>query len=302
MSPHASSPGGPRAPEREESGEDASASVELAILCPVYMMLIMGLLQIGNAVIARQKLVQAVQIAAWLPGERSADAGALDRTIWVGGRYGGSFTVNPSRNRYMLSTDETFKKAASRSDLIGSPPGDVDDGGKAASQLARSVLEHSDQSGNGHLEKSSAEGSFGEMRFKFALGFDVKTTPKTDVVVLHRTTVEREGYKAGDPGHPIENYVDGKDKTNKRGFPISRPFGHKVDPNGPDTAANQVIDVESVRFLRPVEEDGERMNPPLSTSGGADGIWNPRFRLGGPGDANREWAFYESKYQSYGFR
>src|SRR5207244_129212 len=45
-----------------------SSTVELAILMPVYMILTVGLITVGQLVLARQQVAMAVRYQAWLPG------------------------------------------------------------------------------------------------------------------------------------------------------------------------------------------------------------------------------------------
>src|SRR5579871_150617 len=94
-------------PEREQepTGEDASATVELAVLLPVYLLLTFALLTIGELVLVRQGTVLAARYRAWLPGKALGDS-TVTRSFFGKLAARGSFLSSDA-----ATTDVTWSEA-----------------------------------------------------------------------------------------------------------------------------------------------------------------------------------------------
>ena len=87
---------------RDEDGENASATVELAMLMPVYLLLVVALLTIGQLVLVRQGMILGARNVAWRPAGGSVPAAESNSAITnsfipLGNPSGyGSFTSTPT--------------------------------------------------------------------------------------------------------------------------------------------------------------------------------------------------------------
>lgn len=285
-----SAPKPARAARPGDDGEDATATVELAILLPVYAMLFVGLLTIGHLVLIRQKIVEAVRFQAWLPGDaRTNNNGGVTNNFFA--------TYQPFSNG---------PGYAQLTKTIG--PFTFDDAGlfqgvyqsfnatQAQRQLAIDVLNDAPNNGGTarHLYTSHVEGKY-TYRPDWVSAFlnAVGSEPKTMCTVLVRASYQQgqgvaperkvlrfdgasKPWEVSDHD-PIEDYLYPHGGNADPGFPISIEQNNAHDrfytPGAPDDTQT---------------EQGMTLDPGLPDSGNPDpGIWNTGYRLGGSVQAER---------------
>lgn len=106
--------------------------VETALVMPLYMLIILGLLFFGYSTLNRQREVKATQFAAWTPGEQSADE--LMASHWPSG--GGQTSGGPAAPGWTTATRGDLKLS------VGEYASESDDyyGYEIRSQLSGSLL------------------------------------------------------------------------------------------------------------------------------------------------------------------
>ena len=289
--------------KRARDGQEATATVELAILLPVYMLMFVGVMTIGHLVLIRQKVVEAVRFQAWLPDDPATNSNQRITDNFFSTYQ--SFSNGPgyaqtAMNRSAFTFDENgfFQGCYA-----------TQNASQVQRQLAIDVLNDSpsnDQQGNNrarrHLEIVHVEGKF-TYRPDWMQTFirAAITEPKTQCTVLvrsvnqaaERKSLRQEGTNGRtwvvDNHDPIEDYY----AQGTSSFPISRE-------NGEDGTNRPVINPTD-RFYTPgapdrnsVAEQGKTLDPPIDANRGNPdpGIWNTNYRLGGVGAVDTERSLY----------
>jgi hypothetical protein len=256
--------------KEEDQGEDASATVELAILVPVYLLLTVMLLTIGQLVIVRQEVVLGARYKAWLPGKAKGDDFITRSFFGKLASYGRFESKDIANEPITFGESDLALDARAKARITGDQSGLE---GATARLLALAAM--NDQvSPSRHLARSSTTGTFAYS----APWLPYAVTPRATSLVYSRVQpAERKVYRGPGggpdavPDHvPIEDYlVDPSTEfsisKDNRYFPPTAP-----DPNNPNEA-------------------GMSLDPPMSSSGVGDpGIWNTGFRLGGDVSSERD--------------
>jgi hypothetical protein len=177
-------------PKRSD-GQDGTSTVELALLLPVYMLLFVGVLTVGQLVLARQEVVLAVRYQAWLPNDSNAQLPATINNNFFPSLipYGSGFTQT-----FKGTQPVDFMNAGSASNaLLKLPdfPSCFQSQGASNNEdvsLAEAVMNDT-VSGTRHLELSAVTGQFSYSPAwvsPFLLGA-ATTLPTTSCAVYVRT-------------------------------------------------------------------------------------------------------------------
>jgi hypothetical protein len=289
-----------------EEGEDASATVELAILLPVYLLLVVALLTIGQLVLVRQGMILGTRNVAWRPTGGSVpvsegNAPITNSFIPLGNpsAYGQFSAAAPTISDVKFvanggSPEVSLTVASADQDRVQDSSGASSSSGLSgndAQTLAAAVM-NDDQAKGPHLQRSQADGQFQYHAGWLPMYFASSYTPKTRCVVYSRKDptqgYERTVYTNQDH-HPIEDLIGSKGSSN--GFSITKDM--------------------SARFFPPIvpdpnntNESGVSLQPGnIGEGSGKDpGIWdsstpeNPGFRIGGSVQQERQ--FFYQQWQS----
>lgn len=296
-----------RRSERRD-GQDASATVELAILLPVYMLLFVGVLTIGHLVLIRQEIVLAVRYQAWLGRDANAQAPARINNNFFPNFM--AYTPPPPGGGYaklgmaqQASTNGTF--AVGMKDVTFGNNGYVDyspcfglrSGATAnARNLAVDVL-NDKAGGKAHLQLSVASGKFTYAPNWLApfLGATM-SVPATDCfvylrrpvadhaerLVLHMTQNPDRNLEVTDR-NPIEDYQGGSAFTISKDLAAAQT--HRFFTAGaPDGKADDNLSLDAGFPNGGIPGSARDPN-------GTPNLWDTGFRLGGNQQAER--AFFQ---------
>lgn len=277
-----------------KDGQEATATVEMAILLPVYMLMFVGVLTIGHLVLIRQKIVEAVRFQAWLPDDTktSNNAQITDNffaTFQTFSNGAGYTQLNKTRNPWRFNDQGIYQGC-----YDGTNPS------AAAKQLAIDVLNDNPTNGGTrqHLEHSHVEGKF-TYKPEWMMTFINAsiTEPKSMCSVLIRTTyqqgqtaAERKVLRFDGATHPwevrdhdpIEDYLYPRGAgTPNPGFVISIEYQGSHDRFYTPGAPDDTLDEQGMSYQAP--------SGGIPDTGAPDpGIWNTGYRLGGSVGSERQ--------------
>jgi hypothetical protein len=281
---------GPR-PRTEKDGQEATATVELAILLPVYMLIFVGVMTIGHLVLIRQKVVEAVRFQAWMPNHAQTSG-------------------NPQITNNFFATFQPFSAGAGYTGTRTKSDFKFDDGRFAqcynsfnATQhqkdFAKAVLNDKPTSGGAsaqHLVKVHVEGKFQyQPDWMQAFIRTALTEPKSSCTVLHRTTfrqgqpvAERKVMRFGNASKPWEvsnhNPIEDYNLNGGSRFEISTENSSMLASGGHHRfytpgAKDPTIDESGFVYQAP--------NGIPDTGNPEPGLWNTGYRLGGSVQSER---------------
>lgn len=264
---------------RLAADEDASAAVEMAVLLPVYLLLLAGLLTTGHLVLVRQGVVMATRYRAWEPlnARPRASADDLSRAFFpifhndTGDKSGGVFASPPVVRRDWRATQRDLAFAGDGATRVGRAPNLMQR--PQLGQLALALLNNDARGDRPTIRTSQAVGMF-PYRAKWVPTFGIGSlvsTPSCRASVLLPSLAERAGHVDRRQEHPIERY----------GMP-GRSFQPSQNRYNSPTAP-----LGDVPVFPTITDTGGLGRPP--------GIWDPDYRLGGgPNPFPTEWGFVQT--------
>jgi hypothetical protein len=266
--------------EKDGRGEEASATVELAILLPVYMILFVAVLTIGHMVLIKQELVLAVRYQAWLPNDSQAqNTGSINNSFFPDfTNYGGAYT---SGGRVLQDLDLSQEYSNELNTAMGQMSGA--NGGDAL-QLATKVLnDDPQQNGQGqrHLQKSAVMGQF---------TYNPDWLGPFLAQQLHQPTASCTVYtrKSGPERKFLSTQSQDQNAVTNR---------DPIEDYTVDSSAFAISTDQNLAFFPPSapasQDQGATLTPqitvPQGNTSGDVGIWANSFRIGGDESSERNY-------------
>jgi hypothetical protein len=282
--------------KRQRDGQNASATVEMAILLPVYMLMTVAVLSVGHLVLIRQKVVEAVRFQAWLPGDPLASDQKMNSNLFQNFTASANGSYSGSRTRAGVDFSDSFYQGCYQN---------IPGASARATQLAIAVLNDNPAvrvQGRRHLFESRATGSFTYKPVWLPSFLGVgQVSPNTQCIVYLRSSDPQAERKVLDydsnsnapyiirDRNPIEDYVA---NNSYPGFQISIEGNGANEQNRFFTsgAKDARQDEQAIRYLDP--QGG--INPDFGSPEEA-GLWNRQYRLGGSLQAEHD-IFYRMLY------
>lgn len=183
--------------------EDATALAEMVILLPVYMLLLFGLIHIGQRVIIRQQAVEAAWYVAWHPDPVNSPA-EVNAAFFGNFQRLGQASLAFGRPNDIRVTSEDLSR-------IGGADRESAD---ATARILNN--EGGDGRGGPLLREGSAEVRFDYVSRWSPPFFDPSGTMWAAARVVHRVAGrERPTYRDGDERHPIEAFFYGRGRRGR---------------------------------------------------------------------------------------
>jgi hypothetical protein len=263
----------PTRPTNPRSPEEASATVELALLLPVYILLFIGVFSIGQLVVIRQEVVLAVRYQAWLGTTPAAQSkSSMDQSFFRGFTpysKGVGYTQTTPPNPTDVKLDQGIY-ASAYTNPTGASPG--------AMQLAKDVL--NDKAGKAHLKSCKVSGKFHyQPEWMGAFLGSAMSEPATDCSVYVRVAnAERKvlDMSKTDPQavtnrNPIEDY------TTPNSFQISQDLA-AAQTNRFFSPGTVVINQGANTGTDGMADDNKTLTPAIDP-GKNPNLWGNDFRI-----------------------
>ncbi|MEZ0229478.1 MAG: TadE family protein [Planctomycetota bacterium] len=273
-----------------KDGQEATATVELAILLPVYMLIFVGVMTIGHLVLIRQKVVEAVRFQAWAPNyARTQNNTQITDNFFATYQpfsAGGGYTSTKQKQPYKLN-DSRFAQC------FDAFPGATAQQKEFAKKVLNDEPQLNAQTAD-HLSIVTVEGRFSyQPDWMQAFLRTALVEPRSGCTVLHRTfnegqrPAERKSMIVRPQGsgsqlnpweignrNPIEDYAVSANR-----FEISTETENTILQNGAHnrfyTPGAKDNTVDETNFVYQYQNG-------IPTEGNPEpGLWNPSYRLGG---------------------
>jgi hypothetical protein len=167
---------------------------EFVVLIPLYLVLIFGLIYLGNLALCKQQVVEAARFQGWQArGIASSNSAGLKDKFF--GRFSGEASINPRVKPYRFSSDKV------REDLNGA--------GVRGSREGKNITRLLNNMDRGWLQESQVTIKFTYRPTFFTLaGLAPKQEMSSDHAIILRGTEERPTYRDRSHRHPIEELTD----------------------------------------------------------------------------------------------
>ena len=258
----------------KRSGEEGAATVELALLLPVYLLLFVAVFSIGQLVVIRQEVVLAVRYQAWLGTTPAAQSkSSMDSSFFKG------FTPYSKGVGYTQTTPPSPKNVKLDQGIYASAFTSPAGASSGAMQLAKDVLNDT-AGGKAHLQSCKVSGKFHyQPEWMGAFLGSVMSEPATDCSVYVRVDkVERKvlDLSGTDPQavtdrNPIEDY------TTPNSFQISKDLA-AAQTNRFFSPGTVVINRGANTGTDGKADDNKTLTPPIDPNQKPN-LWDNGFRI-----------------------